>query len=248
MSATFGSAVSLRGKHIEIYARRRTNSTILPPTADIIGSIQMQLAKFFSTSQNDVEVATTASSERRNRRSSFELSSSVTVKDDHDIAISQKGQRHSNLELFLSTGARSVVITRMAYTCGQGYQPANNASICRPCDLNHYKETLGNETCVPCPRGAVSQENTSFQAFSLDVCRCLPGSRPSNFLTNGSQPNASQPSLNLSSYWAGGLECVTRLEEATVEQVSGVLTDVVASIVAIQIASTVIRVLMCFLS
>jgi hypothetical protein len=33
---------------------------------------------------------------------------------------------------------------------------------------------------------------------------------------------------------------MTGLEEATVEQVSGVLTDIVASIVAIQIASTVI--------
>ena len=231
MSAAFGSDVSARARHDEDHGRRRTNSTAMPETEDVISSIRLHLAQFFSTSPIQVQVFAS-----RSRRSSLQLSSTVTVKDDHDIAVSQQNLRRSNLELFLSTGARRVVIMRMSYTCGEGHEPAQNTSSCRPCNLNHYKGSLGNELCVACPAGAVSQQNTSLEAFSVEVCRCAPGSRPSAALTN-----ASEPSLNISSsYWTGNLECLTGLEEETVEQVSGVLTDIVASIVAVQIASTVI--------
>jgi hypothetical protein len=231
MSAAFESDMSVRAQHDEAHVRRSTNSAVMRETEDVIGSIRFHLARFFSTSLIQVQVFAS-----RSRQSSLELSSTVTVKDDHDIAVSQQNLRRSNLELFLSTGARRIVILRMSYTCGEGHEPAQNTSSCRPCSLNHYKGSLGNELCVACPPGAVSQENTSLEAFSVEVCRCAPGSRPSTSLTNG-----SEPSLNISSsYWTGKLDCMTGLEEATVEQVSGVLTDIVASIVAIQIASTVI--------
>ena len=223
-----------------------------PSAAELLRmmNISSHLSIFFSAPMDAVEISFSG-----RRASELGITAAITVQDNYEVALEQIGTRRALLEQYLSdqtvrSGHGRTEVPRMRYTCGEGHEPSEGE--CNACDANHYKASLGNGTCTPCPSNSFTSTNMSLLT-SVEVCRCARGSRPSTSDDNRNSTYDNETAAGKTSqlppgkvsydtripYWVGRLECINGLEEEEVKLASEIVTNVVASVIAVQIAATV---------